>query len=62
MARGTGDIETEFLNGEISLLGRLYDVATPMNDAFVHLARQLIALNKGPGQFTVAQVLELAGA
>ena len=62
MARGTGDIETEFLNGEISLLGRLYDVATPINDAFVHLARQLIALNKGPGQFTVAQVLELAGA
>ena len=55
--RGTGDIETEYLNGEISLLGRLHNVPTPYNDAGVQMARVLIregsADKKGPGIFSV---------
>lgn len=31
VARGTGSVETDFLNGEIALLGRRYGVATPAN-------------------------------
>ena len=31
LARGTGSIEAEFLNGEIVLLGRLHGVPTPVN-------------------------------
>ncbi|HEY5273590.1 MAG TPA: 2-dehydropantoate 2-reductase N-terminal domain-containing protein [Acidimicrobiales bacterium] len=31
VARGTGSVETDFLNGEIVLLGRMYGVATPAN-------------------------------
>ena len=53
MQRGRGDIETEFLNGEICLLGRLHEVPTPMNNACVRLARDLVLLGRGPGQFTV---------
>ena len=31
LTRGTGDIECDFLNGEIALLGRLFGVPTPAN-------------------------------
>ena len=55
--RGTGDIETEYLNGEISLLGRLHGVATPANDACVGLARQLMRSKSGPGIVTAATLL-----
>jgi 2-dehydropantoate 2-reductase len=31
VTRGLGSVETDFLNGEIALLGRLYGVPTPLN-------------------------------
>ncbi|MEM9620845.1 MAG: 2-dehydropantoate 2-reductase N-terminal domain-containing protein [Pseudomonadota bacterium] len=42
LARATGDIETDFLNGEISLLGRLHGVPTPANDVCVDVAKELL--------------------
>ena len=39
LARGTGSIETDWLNGEIVLLGRLHGVATPAN-AFLTAPRR----------------------
>ena len=54
MARGTGDIETAYLNGEICLLGRLHGVPTPVNEACMRMARELIRRDAGPGQFTLA--------
>ena len=57
MERGTGDIETEYLNGEICRLGRLYGVSTPANDAAVIMGRKLVQLARGPGQFSLADVL-----
>ena len=53
--RGTGDIETDYLNGEICLLGRLYGVPTPANDACVSLARTLLRTESGPGLMSVEQ-------
>ena len=38
LARGTGAIETEQLNGEVVLLGRRHGVATPVNEALRRLA------------------------
>ena len=52
--RGTGDIETEYLNGEISLLGRLHGVLTPYNDAGVKMARRLVDQSQGTGVFSVS--------
>jgi 2-dehydropantoate 2-reductase len=54
--RGTGDIETEYLNGEISWLGRMYGVPTPANDACVALARELISSGQGPGLLSAAEM------
>jgi ketopantoate reductase len=38
VARGTGRIEADFLNGEICLVGRLHGVATPVNARLQRLA------------------------
>lgn len=55
--RGTGDIETDYLNGEICLLGRLHGIPTPANDACVSLARTLLQTGSGPGLMSVAQFI-----
>jgi 2-dehydropantoate 2-reductase len=41
IVRGTGSLETDFLNGEIVLLGRLHGVATPVNSALCRLSVEL---------------------
>jgi 2-dehydropantoate 2-reductase len=40
LARGTGAIEADYLNGEIVLLGRLHGVPTPVNAALQRLANE----------------------
>lgn len=47
LRRGTGDLETDHLNGEIVLLGRLHGVPTPANDLVRRAARRL-ARERGP--------------
>ncbi len=56
LARGTGDIETEFLNGEICYLGRRHGVPTPANDVCVQVARELVSNQSAPGVYTAAQL------
>jgi len=60
LARGTGDIETDYLNGEIVLLGRRHGVATPVNAALQQLARRLATTNGRPGTYSEDDVLTLA--
>ena len=61
LTRGTGTIEADFLNGEIVLLGRLYGVPTPVNEALQWLANRAAAEHRVPGFMTPAQVLAVAG-
>jgi len=49
LARGTGGIESDFLNGEIVLLGRLHGVRTPVNEALRRLASEAARLHSPPG-------------
>jgi 2-dehydropantoate 2-reductase len=49
LKRGTGSIETDYLNGEIALLGRLAGVPTPLNAALTAVSQELIAKGAGPG-------------
>ena len=58
LRRGTGDIETDFLNGEIVLLGRLHGVATPANELLQLLARELAVTVDGPGAVAPAAILD----
>lgn len=57
LARGTGSIEADHLNGEIVLLGRLHDVPTPANALLQHLARQAAAEHRPPGSFDADDLL-----
>jgi 2-dehydropantoate 2-reductase len=52
LARGTGSIESDYLNGEIALLGRLYDIPTPVNELLQELADGLARNGGEPGSMT----------
>lgn len=63
LARGTGSIETDYLNGEIVLLGRLYGVPTPVNALLQRVAWQMARDRVPPGTLNADDLLdELAGA
>jgi len=55
LVRHTGSIETDYLNGEIVLLGRLNDVPTPVNAYFSALAQRLIGEKLKPGTVSAAE-------
>ncbi|HVT42610.1 MAG TPA: 2-dehydropantoate 2-reductase N-terminal domain-containing protein [Acidimicrobiales bacterium] len=61
LARGTGTIEAEFLNGEIVLLGALHGVPTPVNALLQRLALAAAAEGAGPGTWRIEELSELAG-
>ena len=56
LARGAG-VETDYLNGEIALLGRLYGVPTPANARIQTLMAEAAARGAGPGELSAAQLL-----
>jgi 2-dehydropantoate 2-reductase len=49
LARGLGSIEADYLNGEIALLGRRYDVRTPANVTLQMLANRAARQGAAPG-------------
>ncbi len=53
MSRGTGDIEADYLNGEISYLGRMHGVPTPANDLMTQLANEAARLRRPPGSMAL---------
>lgn len=61
LRRGAGSIETDYLNGEIVLLGRLHGVATPLNDGLVAIGQELIASHAKPGSYTLMSLKQRLG-
>jgi 2-dehydropantoate 2-reductase len=61
LKRGAGSIETDYLNGEIVLLGRLHGVPTPLNAALCALSQVLIDSGAGPGSLTPADLKRRLG-
>ena len=49
LARGTGAIEADYLNGEIVLLGRLHNVAVPVNELLQRVANEMARRREAPG-------------
>jgi 2-dehydropantoate 2-reductase len=60
VARGR-DVETEYLNGEVILLGRLHGVPTPANEALQQLMRRELAAGVQPGAMTAADLMRRLG-
>ena len=61
LKRGSGSIETDYLNGEIVFLGRLHGVPTPVNAGLVALGQRLIANRLAPGAVSRDEVAALLG-
>ena len=59
LQRRAGAIETDHLNGEIVLLGRLHGVPTPANALVQRLANELAASRTPPGTWAEDDVLAL---
>lgn len=59
LLRGTGSIETDYLNGEIVRLGRLHTVSTPVNAAMQTLAVRLVQEARRPGDLSLSDLLRM---
>jgi len=59
-ARGVGAVETDYLNGEIVLLGRQHGLATPVNARLCELAARLARERAEPGSLPAREILAAA--
>jgi 2-dehydropantoate 2-reductase len=62
LARASGSIETDYLNGEIVHLGRLRGIPTPVNALLQRLANEAAHARRPPGAFSEDALLRLLGA
>ena len=56
LARGTGSVEADYLNGEIALLGRLHGVPTPVNVMIQRVANRVARERRPPGSVPAAEL------
>jgi 2-dehydropantoate 2-reductase len=61
LARGTGSIEVEYLNGEIALLGGLHGIATPVNALLQSEALRAARAGVEPGAQRIEELSAKAG-
>jgi 2-dehydropantoate 2-reductase len=59
LARGAGSIETDYLNGEIALLGALHGVPAPYNRLLQRLAAAEARERREPASYTPEQLIEM---
>jgi 2-dehydropantoate 2-reductase len=58
LARGAGSIETDYLNGEIVLLGRHHGVPTPASAYLTALGARLVRERLAPGAISSGEIAE----
>jgi 2-dehydropantoate 2-reductase len=56
--RRTGNVETDYLNGEIVALGRRYGIATPVNEHLQRRANEMARRGQSPGSIPVSELLD----
>jgi 2-dehydropantoate 2-reductase len=56
-ARAAAGVETDFLNGEVALLGRLHGVPTPANARIQGLMADAAARRLAPGSMSPTELL-----
>jgi 2-dehydropantoate 2-reductase len=61
LRRGTGSLETDYLNGEIALLARLHGVAAPVNALLQSAANDAARRKLAPGSRRASDLLRGAG-
>ena len=61
-SRNTGNIETDYLNGEIVRIAHRHGIAAPRNEALARAARVALHADQGPGGYSVSQLAGLVRA
>jgi len=61
MSRSTGNVETDFLNGEIVRIAHQHGIAAPLNAALARAARAAVRDGIGPSHYSVAELTALLG-
>jgi 2-dehydropantoate 2-reductase len=56
LARGTGNIEAEQLNGDVATLGRLLGIPTPYNELLCQIAVRMASNGEKPGKYTADEL------
>jgi 2-dehydropantoate 2-reductase len=54
--RGTGNVETDYLNGEIVALGRRYGIDTPVNELLQRRANEMAREGRPPGSVPITEL------
>jgi 2-dehydropantoate 2-reductase len=54
--RGTGNVESDYLNGEIVALGRRYGIGTPVNALLQRRANEMARERRAPGTVSVEEL------
>ena len=62
LTRGTGNVETDYLNGEIALIAHRTGQPAPVNTRLATLARQAAATGQKPGALSADELAERLGA
>lgn len=61
LSRQTGNVETDFLNGEIVRLAHRHGIEAPLNTALARAARATVLSGQGPGRYSAQQLAQLVG-
>lgn len=59
LTRGTGNVETDYLNGEVAAIAHSIGIEAPINAALASLARQAAAAGRQPGYLSADELAEL---
>jgi 2-dehydropantoate 2-reductase len=60
LMRGQGSVETDFLNGEVVMLGRIHGISAPCNAVLQRVASEMARLKQRPGQYSAEELTALA--
>jgi 2-dehydropantoate 2-reductase len=61
LSRNTGNVETDYFNGEIVRIAHQHGITAPLNAALARASRDAVRNQLGPSLFSAAQLLELLG-
>ena len=61
LARRTGTVETEFLNGEVVRLAKRLGRQAPINEKLWRISTEMSARGEVPGKYTPQQLMEMLG-